>query len=641
MRKMPVALPAWAAVAACLVCCGDNDEPADPEAAEPVPQADRQTWNSTLHLQGPQSTVTVHLPYAQEFDERKVTQGEGGVSIEFHDKTSTDTSGGVIQIRAQRLSLEHDTDRFALAGSVAVTSDSVLLTSDSLLWSRTDDLVQVPGWADVARSGSSLRVRDLSASTSLERWSAKNVSGSLSGTTKAGAPYELRLRAKRDSSSRPRDGYLRAVYETVAVRIDDQSVGSQRAKFDAESGLISFSGGVELVDSMRTIHADWLEHDLSDGTSSASGSVVVEEGDWRLQAQEIHVDKDGGRWVSSGMPVVVEWEERSLRAAHLIYDNRIEPASFVATGDGTAATQIEFRDRERLLVADSLTYHRVADRVEAAGNVALTGPEFAGVVRARHILLALDTERAQLSGSPRLIRQRAADTLVIAANTLTLDLAGRQVVGDDAFSVVTGALELKAQQGHFDSRSERLTLSRDVELTAGESDTIHADSMTVTLVDGVVTGVALPASLTGSVATSETQVSWFDAGGGHLLLELERVQRITLTGDARVTHRSLESNAINRFTAVDIEMNFTDGELATVIAQGDAVVQSRLADAEATLADSSESPGADQSGSVNRVAGNRLEITIEDGAVIEVKASESVEGEFVPASSKAVPTNGG
>jgi lipopolysaccharide export system protein LptA len=215
------------------------------------------------------------------------------------------------------------------------------------------------------------------------------------------------------------------------------------------------------------------------------------------------------------------------------------------------------------------------------------------------------------------------------------------VVGDDAFSVVTGALELKAQQGHFDSRSERLTLSRDVELTAGESDTIHADSMTVTLVDGVVTGVALPASLTGSVATSETQVSWFDAGGGHLLLELERVQRITLTGDARVTHRSLESNAINRFTAVDIEMNFTDGELATVIAQGDAVVQSRLADAEATLADSSESPGADQSGSVNRVAGNRLEITIEDGAVIEVKASESVEGEFVPASSKAVPTNGG
>jgi hypothetical protein len=241
-----------------------------------------------------------------------------------------------------------------------------------------------------------------------------------------------------------------------------------------------------------------------------------------------------------------------------------------------------------------------------------------------------------------LIRQRSADTLVIAASRLTLDLAGQQVVGDDAFSVVTGALALKAQQGHLDSRSERLTLSRDVELTARASDTIHADSMIVTLVDGVVTDVMLPASLTGSVATSETQASWFDAGSGHLLLESERVQRITLTGDARVTHRSLESNAINRFTAADIEMNFTDGELTTVIAQGDAVVQSRLADAEAkTLADSSESHGADQPGSVNRVAGNRLEIFIEDGAVIEVRASESVEGEFMPAPSKAVPTNGG
>ncbi len=641
MRKTPVALPAWAAVAACLVCCGDSDELGDPDPNEPVPQADRQSWNSTIHLQGPQSTLTVQLPYAQDFDERKVTRGEGGVSIEFRDKARDSTGSARIQLRARRLVLEHDTDRFTLAGSVAVTSDSVLLTSDSLRWSRTDDLLQVPGWADVVRPGGSLRLRDLSASTSLERWSARNVSGSLTGTTKLGAPYELQLRAKRDSSSRPRDGFLKAAYETVTVRMDDQSIGSERAQFDAEHGLITFSGSVGLVDSMRTINADQLEHDLSDGTSSAYGSVVVAEGDWRLQAQAIRVDEDGGRWVSSGAPVEVEWEERSLRAAHLTYDRRIEPASFAATGDVTTARQIEFRDGERLLVADSLTYYREAGRVEAAGEVALTGPEFAGVAQARHVLFWLDTERAKLSGSPRLIRQRAADTLVITASTLTLDLAEQHVAGDAPFSVITGALALRAQQGHFDSRSERLTLSRDVELTARESETIHADSMIVTLVDGVVTDVMLPASLTGSVATSEAQASWF-AGGGHLLLDSERVQTITLTGDARVTHRSLESNAINRFTAADIEMNFTDGELSTVIAQGGAVVQSRLADEEAKRSTDSGVPdGADRAGSVNRVAGNRLEITIENGAVFEVKASESVEGEFVPASSKTETTNGG
>ncbi len=643
MRKTPAVSPAWAAVAACLVCCGDHDELGDPEFDEPVPQADRQSWNATVHLHGPQSSVTIHLPYAQDFDESKVTRGEGGVSIEFNDKAARDGAGEQIQIRAHRLALEHDTDRFALAGSVVVvTSDSVSLIADSLRWSRVDDLLQVPGWAEVTRSGGSHRVRDLSASTSLERWSAKNVTGSLSGTTKAGAPYELQLRAKRDSSSRPRDGYLTGTYETVSVRLDDQSVGSERAQFDEERGLISFSGTVALVDSMRTINADRLEHDLSDGTSSASGSVVVEEGDWRLQAQMIRVEEDGGRWISSGVPVVVEWEERSLTAAHLIYDNRVEPASFAAIGDAEAAAQLEFRDGERLLVADSLDYYRETERVEAAGNVALTGPEFAGVARARQVLLSLDTERAQLSGAPRLIRPRSADTLVIAASMLTLDLGNRQVTGEDGFSVYTGTLALTAGRGQFDSRSEKLTLSRDVELTERQSDTIRADSMVVTLEDGVVVDVVLPDSLTGSVATGETQASWFDAGGGHLFFESERVQRIMLTGNARVTHRSLESNAINRFTAVDIEMNFTDGEMTTVIAKGDAVVQSRLADDGKATADGGESGGGgDRSGSVNRVTGNRLEIILEDGSVIEVKASESVEGEFVPASSNTAPTNGG
>ena len=63
---------------------------------------------------------------------------------------------------------------------------------------------------------------------------------------------------------------------------------------------------------------------------------------------------------------------------------------------------------------------------------------------------------------------------------------------------------------------------------------------------------------------------------------------------------------------------------------------------EDAIADAGESSGEeDHSGSVNRVAGNRLEITLEDGSVIEVKATESVEGEFVPVSSNTAPTNGG
>ena len=598
-----------------------------------------------MRLQGPESAVTIKLPYAQDFDKRKLTLGEGGVSIEVSDTAVGSDSLGVrrIGIRAQRLALEHEADRIALAGSVTVTTaDSVTLTTDSLRWSRSDDLLHVPGWADITRPDGSLRARDLTATTSLDSWSARNVTGSSSGTTDAGTPYELQVRAKRDSSTRPRGGHLHAAYETVSVRTGGQRVDSERAQFDEQQGHFSFSGGVVLTDSLRAISADRLDHDLGNGTSSASGSVVVEEKDWRLQAQVIDVDEDGKRWISSGVPVLVEWEGRSLSAAQLTYDDRAE-ALFSAAGDPVTTARIEFRDGDRLMIADSLTYHPVAGRVEAEGDVALTGPGFVGVVRAERALLSLDDEQAQLSGSPRLIRQRQGDDdLVIAAGTMRLDLADRQMVGEGAFAVNTGSLRLEARRGQFDSSSETLTLSREVVLAA-RAATIRCDSMVVTLVDGEVVDIDLPSTLTGSVAASASQVSWLEAGRGHLLLESERVQGIALSGDARVTHRSFERDAINRFTATDIDMSFADGQLVTVNLEGDAVVESRLPDTDDEDEEGkvvASSSGDDHSGSILRVAGNRLHITLEDGAVLEVKALESVEGEFVPAPSKAPPTNG-
>ena len=108
-----------------------------------------------MRLQGPESAVTIKLPYAQDFDKRKLTLGEGGVSIEVSDTAVGSDSLGVrrIGIRAQRLALEHEADRIALAGSVTVTTaDSVTLTTDSLRWSRSDDLLHVPGWADITRA---------------------------------------------------------------------------------------------------------------------------------------------------------------------------------------------------------------------------------------------------------------------------------------------------------------------------------------------------------------------------------------------------------------------------------------------------------------------------------------------------------
>jgi len=634
----------WVLAAGWLVACGDAADRRE-VPLEPVPQADRQSWNSTLHLQGPESTITVTLPFSQDFDERQLTLGEGGVVIEFVKENADSAGAQRIEIRAERLALEHADDRMALAGSVAVvTADSVLLTTDSLRWSRTDDLLEVPGWADVTRSNGSLRARDLSANTSLERWSARNVTGLLRATDDKGVPYELQVRAKRDSSIRPAGGYLSAAYETASVRIGGRSVGSDLAVLDEENEQIFFSGGVVLVDSARTISADWLEHNLALGTSSASGSVVVDERDWRLQAKAIEVDGSGDRWTSSGTPVLVEWEGRSLSAAHLSYNSHSALAFFTASGNLTGATQIEFRDGERLIIADSLTYHRGMDLIEAFGAVAFTAPEFVGVIQAQKARVALDSETAQLSGSARLIRQRTAASLVIGAHELNFDLAGRQMAGNGDFFVSNGiGLTLKAGHGYFDSKTESLTLSQGVEFTEQAFDTIHSDSMVVTLKDGEVVDVLLPSPLTGSVATSASQTSWVEAGGGLLHFESERVETIVLTGNARVTHRS-QRNAINRFTGTKVTMNFRGGQLVTVMAAGEAMVQSRLSDTDDGES-AAKPPGNAEtdphSGPVNRVTGNRLQITLEDGIVIEVKASESVEGEFVPASADdPTPTSG-
>ena len=646
MQMPPAVGRLLVSAAACLLACGDSVELSTGNA-EPVPKADRQSWNSKLVLQGPASTVTVHLPFAQDFDERKLTLGEGGVAIEYVDRAAgvDSTTAGVL-IRARRLALEHEDNRIALAGSVAVeTADSVSLTCDSLRWTRTDDLIEVPGWAAVERPGGSFRARDLSATTTLDRWSSRNVSGSVAGTAATGSAYDVRIRARRDSSVRSSRGHLKATYYEVSAVIDGRTVGGDRALFDEEDELVTFAGAVVLEDSTRTIRADRLEHDLAHGTSTALGSVVVEEQDWRLQAREIEVHTNGERWSSSGDPVLLEVDGRSLSASRLVYEGGAGQASFTAIG-GERSAAAEFRDGERLLRADSLSYRRDADRVEAHGDVTLTGPEFDGIATAQQALLALDSERAQLSGAPRLVRRRPNDDdLVIRAPMLEFDLSGRQMRGEGGIEVSAGELELRAASGRFDSGADRLTLAAGVELVEGAADTIRSDSMVVALKDGEVVDVLLPRTLAGSIATSASQASWLEAGEGHLFLEAGRVRTLTLAGDARVTHRAFDREAINRFTGAEVTMSFTaDGQLISVIAEGDAQVISRLPDVDAAGDESgADDPAVDEEagGSVNRVSASRLEITLEDGAVVEVKASESVEGEYVPSSTNARTEKGG
>jgi hypothetical protein len=112
------------------------------------------------------------------------------------------------------------------------------------------------------------------------------------------------------------------------------------------------------------------------------------------------------------------------------------------------------------------------------------------------------------------------------------------------------------------------------------------------------------------------------AQAGHAELAAGRLVRLTLQGDVEVTHRGTEGR-LSRFTAASMELNYgDDGVLHRVRAEGDARVRTRLPQ------------DGDESGtkaSFNEVTGQRLEVDLEDGAVVAVRVLDAIEGRFMPA----------
>ena len=80
-----------------------------------------------------------------------------------------------------------------------------------------------------------------------------------------------------------------------------------------------------------------------------------------------------------------------------------------------------------------------------------------------------------------------------------------------------------------------------------------------------------------------------------------------------VTHRG-EGERLSRFTASSMGLQYDDqGVLFRVQAEGQALVRTRTS-----------------GGALNEVGGERLEVTLKDGAVASVRVVEAIEGRFVP-----------
>ena len=674
----------------CSYIPGEEDERSVPD----VPPADRESWDCLIELGGSGMHVSIRAPYLQDFADLQETRADSGADLELADST-----GAVMtRLAGSRLVVNHRQNRLTAGGAISLAStDSLELQSDSLVWDRASNRMEVPGAVSVRTSGLSLKGQNLLAGEEFDYWIVERVSGTLSGRSAQGEPYEVRIEALRDSTVRGTDGLV-AHYDSVLAEVDDFRIRSAAASWSQSTSVVSFTGRVHAAESgtvSRRIDADELLYDIGADRRVARGEVTLQEDDEiRLVASRLEEDGDGG-WRASGDlsleeggEVILEVGDRSFRAIELRYEN----SQSVYTAFGAA-----FRRDDHTMLADSLIYRREVDLLEARGGVSLSLPEMGGSASAQAASFDLAAERARLEGTAsepaRLSRQRTEedsshteedssyteedssygeedslnpreDTLYIEAVHMDLDLAAERLTGNGGFWVRAGGgnLEVAGESGSF--QSERLELGGGVRFRQLDSEDLAAqsrletDSMTVQLENGRLGRIDLPGHLRGLIKGGSGQTSWLSAEAGSAYLEEERLKRVELSGSAVVTHRSPSSASVNRFRA-DVMSLFFDprGGLLRVQARGSAELTSRLPPpAEATPADTVPTPsvpfprletqlpvaapdsaattGASDKdsvgGSTNRVSGQGLNIRLEEGRVVEVEVTESIEGRYLP-----------
>ena len=613
-----------------------------------VPPADRESWNCLIELGGSGRKVSIRAPYLRDFVDRQETRADSGADMTLADSTGTVTT----RLVASRLLVNHRDNHLIAGGAISLTStDSLELHSDSLVWDRAANHMYVPGNLSLRTSGSDLSGSNLRAGEEFDYWTAESIRGTLSGTSAQGEPYEVRLRALRDSTHRDATGLV-AHYDSVVAEVDEFHIRSTSARWVQSAAQVSFTGHVQATEHgavSRSIDADELLYDIGGDRRVARGDVTLQEDDeTRLRAPRLEEDGEG-RWRAMGhssspgvAAVILDVGDRSFRAVELAYER--ESGTFLAS----AAT---YRRGDHTMRADSLVYRRESDRIEALGGIHLTLPAMGGSATGESTDFNLIAERAELAGTAsepaRLSRPRSgADTLHIEADLMTFDLSADQLTGKGAFVVRAGnGLEVAGESGSFHSQSERLELTGSVRFLqrhSGDPSTesrLDTDSMTVQLDSGHIGKIDLPMRLDGLIRGGGGQTSWLSADGGSAHLDGERLSSVELHGAATVTHRSPAAAAVNRFSADAMTLSFDPGgALEGVRARGSAELTSRLpAAAEPATAanDSVDTAGASDDdglsgGSINRVSGESLSIRLEDGRVVEVEVTESIEGRYLP-----------
>jgi lipopolysaccharide export system protein LptA len=597
-----------ASLALILGCGAAGTPPVDPLAPE---DKDRESWDVRLQLRSATSEwVTVEAPYLTDHIDAQQTRADSGVTV-----TLADSTGAIVtRLSARRLVVDHRAHTVALAGSVTARSSvlQVTIRADTMIWDRTADRLKVPDGASVTLSTGRLAVTDLSGGSDLAQWTAQNVQSTFRDTEKM--KDEIRIdgrtaHVKSDSVA------VMAHFDSVKVYWRGRDAVAQHASYDGKAHRLLLTGSVALRDSGRHVSADTVTFDLSAHRITARGAVRA-TGDLRFDADQLRED-ESGRWTVTGSPVRLEVDDRRLEAGRITLSADMDTVA--ATGGVSAI------EGDRSIHADSLLLIRAEHRLDANGTVRVIAADMEGTLRADHLRSTGVGELVYLWGGAHLRRTRDGEDLTLAADTLRLDRDAGRLTGTGAFVLRSPPrVNLRAQIGTYLTSGDTATLAGQAEFlyaADGSSSRLTADTCHVILVDGEPVAVDWPGRVEGRLEDAQ-QTSWLRAQAGHAELTNGRLFRLTLQGDVEVMHRGTEGR-LSRFTAASMELNYgDDGVLHRVRAEGDARVRTRLPQ------------DGDESGtkaSFNEVAGQRLEVDLDGGAVVVVRVLDAIEGHFMPA----------
>ena len=588
------------------------------------PPADRESWGAHLLLSGPASSASIKANLLEDFSDRQVSVARDGVEI-----TLSDSAGDVnSRLRALRFTLDHRSRQLAAAGDVVVDSDSITLRSDTLEWEQTRNDLRVPGALTLATPRGRLRGRNLIADPKLRHWSLEDVDATWVRRRETGAEFSVSITAV-SARTRRESGETVSDYERPRANSEGRWIRGDHGTWHAHSGQFLLEGSVVVEDSARTLRAERAEIDLDNQRSVASGGVVVDHDTLRLAAESI-VDHHSGTWVAAGDPLHLRLGSLQLAAPSLEHNR---------DGDTYAAVgRSRFVLEEDTLVADSLVLGPSEGRVDAKGDVHLIAPGFNAALSSASALFDLDRGTIDLFGNPKLRSQ--TDSLLLGADTLSLNLNDSLVTGIGRFYVEARSVGLRSRRGAYDARCDSALFSGGVEIEiSGRSTTpslLRADSARASIGDGLISGLEFPGSFTAAIASGDDHRSWLQAGSGCIDLVDGELRRLLLAGAADVTHQSASSEAVSRFRADEMTLEFASGAgLLRVRAEGAAEVRSRMPGARgfqrSTDSAAAAGPTRRGEGALNEVTGKTLEIVLEDGAVAEVRVLAGIEGRYTPA----------